>query len=581
MLAAGAGVVVLGAGGAVALAATSGGGPGKRYATIGRASITEVVEASGTITSSDKVTPSFPVSGTVRAVDVTVGQSVRKGQALARLDTTSLQDAVDSAELGLANARQRLAADESGQTSAGSGGGSNSAGPGTNSASFTALTATPAPPAGGSGTSTGPAALIKQIRTAQQDVRAAQQAIDAGQAAVDTAQQTVDAAVTQNTALRDAQKQACDADASSDACTSARADYETYADTLAAAAAALDAKIGAQDAAVKALDAAIAALDKLLGQLSSTSTGAGGTGGGGTGTGGTGTGGTGTGGTRTGGTGTGGTGTGGTGTGGTRTGGTGSTGGTGGTGSPTSSGGRTASASQLAADQAAIDSAQAQVRAAEQDLAAATLRSPITGKVALIGFTAGAGSSGRSITIIGTGVQKVSTSVPLAQVGLVKVGQEATVAADGLTTSLHGTVASIGILSSTSGSTTTFPVTLQLAAGSPTLYDGVGADVSITTGSARDVVVVPNSAIHSGFRGSHSVTVLRGSKTSTVLVTLGVAGPALSEVKSGLKVGDRVLVADYATSVPASTNSNNSPRNLTRLLNGIAGGNRPVFIGGR
>src|SRR3954452_24710248 len=91
---------------AVAIAATTGDSPGKRYATVGRASLTQVVESSGTVTSSDKVTPSFPVSGNVRSIDVSVGQSVTKGQVLARLDTTALQNAVDSAESALADAKQ-------------------------------------------------------------------------------------------------------------------------------------------------------------------------------------------------------------------------------------------------------------------------------------------------------------------------------------------------------------------------------------------------------------------------------------------------------------------------------------------
>jgi multidrug efflux pump subunit AcrA (membrane-fusion protein) len=151
------------------------------------------------------------------------------------------------------------------------------------------------------------------------------------------------------------------------------------------------------------------------------------------------------------------------------------------------------------------------------------------------------------------------------------------VAADGVTTVLHGKVAAIGLLSSTSGSVTTFPVTVQLDPGTPALFDGSGADVRITTGTARNVVAVPNSAIHTAGRGFHSVTVVRGSSTSSVRVTLGVAGPDRTQVVSGLHVGDRVVIADYSQSVPASsTNDSTTRRGFV-----FGGGSAPVFRGGR
>jgi multidrug efflux pump subunit AcrA (membrane-fusion protein) len=587
-VAAGTGLVVVGAGSAVAVAGTTGDGPGKRYATVGRATVTEVVEASGTVTSSAKATPSFPVSGTVRSVAVSVGDAVRKGQALARLDTTSLESAVDSAESTLANAKQRLEADESGQTSSsgssgGSAGGStlSAGGYSANDASYTALV-TPAAAAPPSGTGSLP--------SAQQAVLTAQKDVDDAQAALDTAEKALTDAVTENTALRDAQHTACTAgtDATTGpatvACANARADYEAYADDLAAANKTVSDAVTSQDAATARLDTAIAALDKLLAGLSTGSTGgSGGSGSGGSGNTGGKTGGTGGSGTtgRTGGTGNRTGGTGGTGGTGNRAGGTGTTGGTGnqtgGTGSTAPSTGQsttqTASAAQLAADQADIDAAAAALRSARQDLRAATLRSPLTGTVAAVGLTAG-GPSGGTVTVVGAGVPKVTIAVPLAQIDLIKDGQATSVAVDGVSRPLTGTVSAIGLLSSTSGSQTTFPVTVQLAAGTPRLYDGAGADVRITTGTARNVLTVPNSAIATRGRGLHTVTVVRGPTTSTVVVTLGVAGTALTEVRKGLEAGDRVVLADYGQSVPTSTNSTTTNR-FGRLFGGT--GTLPAF----
>ena len=558
------GVAVVATGSAVGIAATSGNGPARRLATVARASVTQTVESSGTVTSSLKLTPSFSATGTVESVDVAVGDTVRKGQTLASLDTTSLQADVDSANSTLANAKQRLESDKTGQTSAAdNAAAANSADVTAKSLDVQELSPSPtpspsaSPPAGAKPTSSDLSGLIRQVEAAQSAVIAAQQHVDAAQTEIDAAQQTVDADITQNTKLRDAQHDACatsgespspsptdsasSASPVSTACSAAMADYETSADTLSADMAILDAKISAQDGNLRVLTSAITALDKLVDQLQAAASNSGSS---------------------------------------ANPRGSASTpNGSNRSAAPKASdrpsspnapanspanspsANEPASAAQLAADQSAIDAAEAQLEAAQQDLAAATLKSPAAGKVAAVGLTAGASSSGKTITIVGTGVPGVEATVTLSEANLVKVGQSVTVAVDGVAKKLHGTVQSVGLLSSTSDSTTTIPITVKLDADSPDLFDGSGADVVITTGTAADVVAVPNSAIHSGAGSSHTVTVLSGGKTSTVRVTLGVAGRDVTEIKSGLKVGDQVVLADFAQSLPSSsTNGSNNGR---------------------
>ncbi len=568
------GLAVVATGSAVGIAATSGNGPARRLATVARASVTQTVESSGTVTSSLKLTPAFSADGTVKSVDVQVGDAVRKGQTLASLDTTSLQADVDSANSTLANAKQQLEADKTGQTSVtpnNSSAASNSSDVTAKSLDAQEISPSPSPSqspsAAAKPASSDLSGLIRQVEAAQAAVITAQQHVDAAQTEVDAAQQTVDADVAQNTKLRDAQHAACATSgespspsptdsASSDspasaACSAAMADYEASADTLSADIAILDAKISAQDGNLDVLDAAIAALDKLVGQLQAAAASS-------------------------------------TGHSTSPSGSAAKPSGSNRTAAPNGStkanspsqpaqdssspsASEPASAAQLAADQAAIDAAEAQLTAAEQDLAAATLKSPAAGKVAAVGLTAGASSSGKTITIVGTGVPGVEATVSLSEANLVKVGQSVSVAVDGVAKKLHGTVESVGLLSSTSDSTTTIPITVKLDADSPDLFDGSGADVVITTGTAADVVAVPNSAIHSGAGGSHTVTVLNGGKTSTVRVTLGVASRDLTQIKSGLKVGDQVVLADFSQSLPSSS-TDSSNNGTFRLPSGFLNG---------
>lgn len=602
----GVGVIMLAGGGSAALAATGGGTARPVTATAIRGTVTQVVEASGTVDSSSRAQASFATNGTVDSVGVKAGQHVGKGQVLAELDTGSLQSNVDSASAAVATAKQRLEADKTGQTaaagSAGSGTGTGAATVGatgqatTDSVAETALTgqrsgtkstgsaggtgATGGTGAigtsgGGSGTALG--RLLAKIAAGQQRVIAARRAVDAAQPQVDKAQQVVDKDIIENTTLRDAQQDACaDSDGSSGTssvsaqCTTARADYESYADTLATDMAGLDKAVAAQDGNLSKLDAAVTALDALLKTLPAAVSRAGsGTGGS---TGHTGT----TGGGSSGATGSssGGTGAGTSKTGATSSGNSAASPQTGSDGSQSGqSSGQPASAGQLAADQASIDAAEAELTLARQNLAAATLTSPITGTVASVGFTAGSASNGQSITILGAGNQIVQINVPLGQIDQVRTGQSASLAVDGQPSALHGTVTRIGLLSSTSGGSTTFPVTVTLADGAPKLYDGVGADVTITTGTVSNAVTVPNSAIATvGTR--HTVTVVRAGRSTTTRVTLGLTGTDTSQITTGLKVGDRVQLADPGRALPSSATSGST--STRRFGGGFPGG----FSGG-
>jgi hypothetical protein len=312
------------------------------------------------------------------------------------------------------------------------------------------------------------------------------------------------------------------------------------------------------------------ALEKTVGSGSGSGSGSGGTGsGGGSG----GSGGTGSGGS--GGTGTGGTGTGGSG----RSGSSGGTGGfEGGSGGSTSSG--PATAAQLASDQANLDSANAELSEARQNLAAAVLAAPISGTVALVNVTSGqqvTGSQGTSASadfvIEGAGGEEATTTVSVSDVGEIKVGQPATITLDGSATPINGRVDSIGMLSSTSSSgSASYPVTIGLAAGTPTLFAGSDAQVSITLADVSDAVTVPTSAVE-GIGAASFVTVLQAGKPETVRVTVGATGPVDTQITSGLSVGEQVVLADLSTPLPTNTNPFAS-RSLTGAGGGGFGGAR-------
>ena len=111
------GLAVLGAllaGGAYALwAMVLGGGGGSsaqevQTATVERGSISKTSSTTGTAVAQSTADLSFSQSGTVSAVNVTLGQKVKQGDVLAEIEPDELQSAVTTAELNLASAQAKL-----------------------------------------------------------------------------------------------------------------------------------------------------------------------------------------------------------------------------------------------------------------------------------------------------------------------------------------------------------------------------------------------------------------------------------------------------------------------------------------
>lgn len=70
--------------------------------------VKQTVSATGTVEPANSATASFTSSGTVTAVDVEVGDTVRTGQVLATIDDSDLQDAVDLAEASVTAAQDQV-----------------------------------------------------------------------------------------------------------------------------------------------------------------------------------------------------------------------------------------------------------------------------------------------------------------------------------------------------------------------------------------------------------------------------------------------------------------------------------------
>ena len=249
-----------------------------------------------------------------------------------------------------------------------------------------------------------------------------------------------------------------------------------------------------------------------------------------------------------------------------------------------------ASSAQIASDNAQIASAETQVTSAQTSLNDATLTSTIAGTVAAVNLTVGqqvtgssasSGSSGSGnsssgassagtsgavsssanssssstsstsssssaqIEVVSTGSYVVNGTVDATDVGQVNVGDQATLTGTGASSNVYGTVASVGLLATTTSGVSSFPVVIDVTGSPSGLYGGASATISIITEELQGVVVVPTTAIHySG--NSTTVTVdSNGSKVSKT-VTIGAASGSDTQVTSGLAVGDKIYVTQIS-----------------------------------
>ena len=263
-----------------------------------------------------------------------------------------------------------------------------------------------------------------------------------------------------------------------------------------------------------------------------------------------------------------------------------------------------ASTSQVDSDQASVTSAQSQLATAQTNLSDASLRAPFAGTVASVGLavgdsvsggggnasgsaSGGAGSSrspsgglagvlsalagsaasstsssstASAITVISTGSFTVDTSVDDTEVGQVKVGDQAVIVPTGSSTDVYGTVASVGLIaSSSSGSVASFPVVISVTGDPGGLYAGASASVSIIVRQLNDVVQVPTAAITYS-NGQATVTRVTGGSTVSQPVTTGISAAGQTQITSGLRAGDVV-------------------RERVVKFNGVSGAARTLFGG--
>jgi multidrug efflux pump subunit AcrA (membrane-fusion protein) len=249
-------------------------------------------------------------------------------------------------------------------------------------------------------------------------------------------------------------------------------------------------------------------------------------------------------------------------------------------------------AEDAGSDTSSAENEVAQARLAVDEAAAAvagtTLKAPMAGTVTAVNGTLGSsssgssgslGSSGSSGSSSGGGSQggagsatssssssssgfvdladlthmQVTAAFAEADATKLKEKQAATVTWNALSgTTEQATVTAIDPSATTANNVVTYGVTLTLAKVPTGAKVGQTVTVSVTTGSIDNAVLVNSAAITTA--GSrHSVTVLANGVQETRQVEIGLVGDTVTQIVSGVEVGEQVVVTTSTTTTGGGT----------------------------
>ena len=203
--------------------------------------------------------------------------------------------------------------------------------------------------------------------------------------------------------------------------------------------------------------------------------------------------------------------------------------------------------------QARYEAAQAALEKAQETLESATIAAPFDGTVIATGAEVGdlVSAGTNIITLADLGGLEVLASVDETDISQVEVGQKAQITFDALSgQTFTGEVLEVPLEGTLAQNVVSYRVRLSLeGAQNVSLLPGMTANVTIVTGQRQNVLLVPLLAVQESDDGE--VVLVKDSlsgEASTTRVQVGLNDGTYVEIARGLNEGDVVVVEYEATS---------------------------------
>ncbi|MEK7600997.1 MAG: efflux RND transporter periplasmic adaptor subunit [Patescibacteria group bacterium] len=200
----------------------------------------------------------------------------------------------------------------------------------------------------------------------------------------------------------------------------------------------------------------------------------------------------------------------------------------------------------IAAQEATVNAARANVQVIQAQLGKTVLRAPFSGLVTRQDAKAGAAVSSNTtlVSVSSQGSYEIETYVPEADIAKVAMGNPARVTLDayGDTVPFVATVLSIDPAETVLEGVSTYKVALSIGESKEPVKSGMTANVDIVTATRDSAISVPARAVYQNSGKSYIKMLLANGTTAEREVTTGIQGADGSlELLSGVKEGENVV----------------------------------------
>lgn len=215
-----------------------------------------------------------------------------------------------------------------------------------------------------------------------------------------------------------------------------------------------------------------------------------------------------------------------------------------------------------------LRSAEISMQNQQDNMSNYTITSPISGTIIEKDAKQGdALTSGSTLCVIyDLSYLEMVINVDELQIGALSVGQKVQITADAVADKIYvGTVTRVSMKGSSSGGTTTYPITIRID-DTDGLRPGMNANAEIVVAEANNALVVPNAAV---IRGGYVLVSKKSPSAANavedmdapegyvyVKVETGVSDDSYTEIKSGLQEDDTVAYDTSSVSDDYYSDSN-------------------------
>ncbi len=227
--------------------------------------------------------------------------------------------------------------------------------------------------------------------------------------------------------------------------------------------------------------------------------------------------------------------------------------------------------------QNSVETAEINLEQVKLQLAGTRIVAPFDGVITAVNITVGESASGAAFTIADLSNLEIIVSTAETDVNQIRVGQDVEITLDAVADlTLHGTVSQVAPAGTQSSGVVTYPVTVALTETNELARAGMTANLNIILSQRENVLTVPNKYVKT-VNGQKVVTINTGAGQVPVPVEVGLADDTHTEIVSGLNEGDTVVSVSTASSSTASAVTQTRPGGgmMGGMLGGMPGGAPP------